>query len=45
LLGTLMVAVRLVVPPLVTTIGFGGESAHMAPASAVASQVALIFPL
>jgi hypothetical protein len=45
LLGILMVAVRVLVPPLATVMGFAGESTHIAPASALASQVALIFPV
>jgi hypothetical protein len=43
-LGTLIVAVRLIVPPLARVRGFAGVSVHMAPGSELASQVALIFP-
>ena len=44
LLGTLMVAVRLAVPPVETVTGFAGDSVQVAPESALASQVELIFP-
>lgn len=43
-LGTLIEAVRLIVPPLATVSGFAGVSVHIAPGSELASQVALIFP-
>jgi hypothetical protein len=43
--GTLIVAVRFVVPPLTTVSGFVGVSVHVAPGSELASQFTLIFPL
>ena len=45
LFGTLMLAVRVALPPLATAMGFAGESVQVAPGRALASQVALIFPL
>ena len=44
-LGTVMVASKDAVDPVLTTIGFAGLKVQVAPSSALVSQVALIFPL
>ena len=44
LFGTLMVAVRLAVPPLATLMGLAGVSVQVEPESALASHVALMLP-
>jgi hypothetical protein len=38
------VALKFTSPPLVSVRGFAGDRAQIAPASAVTSHVALIFP-
>jgi hypothetical protein len=40
-----MIAVNVAEPPLLTLMGFAGESTHIAPESALGLQVALICPL
>jgi hypothetical protein len=40
-----MVAMKFAVPPLAREIGLPGDSVHVALGNALASQVALIFPV